>query len=376
MYYFYHDNGKSTMKKISELLQLSSFSLADIVALLRTESDDKLLLFRKGAEVKNLFLGNKIHFRGLIEFSNNCVKDCLYCGIRKSNKKVHRYNLTDEEILEAAKFAYVNRFGSVVLQSGEMASPSFTKRIERLLSEIKSLSNGELGITLSLGEQEPDVYRRWFEAGAHRYLLRIETTNEDLYHKIHPVNQVHDFKRRMDCLASLRDAGYQTGTGVMIGLPFQTIEDLAADLQFFRDFDVDMVGMGPYIEHSETPLYQYREQLLPLQERFDLSLKMIAVLRLLMKDINIAAATALQAIDPLGREKAVNVGANIIMPNITPGLYRNDYVLYDNKPCIDEEPAPCLGCFDARIVLADGEIGYGEWGDSKHFMNKKRISKE
>ena len=152
----------------------------------------------------------------------------------------------------------------------------------------------------------------------------------------------------MDCLYSLREIGYQTGTGVMIGLPFQTIEHLAADIQFFLDFDVDMVGMGPYIEHSETPLYKFREKLLPIQERFDLSLKMISVLRILMKDINIAAATALQTIDPLGREKAVKVGANIIMPNITPGLYRNDYTLYDNKPCIDEEPAQCVGCLGCK----------------------------
>ena len=362
------------MKDFNELLEQSSFSLTELTSMLQTQGEDKLLLFKKGAEVKNQNLGNKVHFRGLIEFSNNCRKDCYYCGIRKSNEKVHRYHLTDDEILNAARFAYENRFGSVVLQSGEMASPSFTNRIDRLLREIKSLSKGELGITLSLGEQSPDVYRRWFESGAHRYLLRIETTNEELYQKIHPNDRLHDFKRRMDCLTSLHGIGYQTGTGVMIGLPFQTTEDLAKDLLFFRDFDVDMVGMGPYIEHSETPLYQYRDQLLPIQARFELSLKMIAVLRILMKDINIAAATALQAIDPLGREKAVNVGANIIMPNITPGLYRNDYMLYNNKPCVDEEPVQCLGCLDARVILTENEIGYGEWGDSKHFI-KKRIGK-
>jgi len=359
------------MKKISELLMQSSFSTTELSALLRTEGEERILLFKKGAESKNLYLGNKVHFRGLIEFSNKCIKDCYYCGIRKSNRKVHRYDLTDAEILDAARFAYENRFGSVVLQSGEMSSASFTKRIEHLVREIKSLSKGELGITLSVGEQDAEVYRRWFEAGAHRYLLRIETTKEELYHKIHPSNLLHDFNRRMDCLASLRDIGYQTGTGVMIGLPFQTIEDLANDLIFFRDFDVDMVGMGPYIEHSETPMYEYRNQLLPIQERFDLALKMIAVLRILMKDINIAAATALQAIDPLGREKAVKVGANIIMPNITPGLYRNDYTLYDNKPCVDEEPAQCRGCLDARVALTDSEIGFGEWGDSKHYFDKK-----
>jgi biotin synthase len=358
------------MKEISELLQQSSFSVSDLAILLQSEGDDRLLLLKKGAEIKELYLGNKVYFRGLIEFSNHCIKDCYYCGIRKSNKNIHRYNLTDREILDAARFAFDNRFGSVVLQSGEMASPSFSNRIERLLQEIKLLSNGQLGITLSLGEQEPDVFRRWFEAGAHRYLLRIESTNEELYNKIHPDDQSHSFKRRMKCLTSLRETGYQTGTGVMIGLPFQTFEDLARDLIFFRDSDVDMVGMGPYIEHSETPLYQFCNQLLPLQERFDLSLKMIAALRLLMKDINIAAVTALQAIDPIGREKAIIAGANIIMPNITPGMYRNDYALYNNKPCVDEDPYQCKGCLDARIALAEGEIGYGEWGDSKHFIQR------
>jgi biotin synthase len=358
------------MKKISEILIKSSFSADDLAILLQSKGDDRLLLLKKSAEIKYQYLGGKIYFRGLIEFSNHCIKDCYYCGIRKSNKNIHRYNLTDKEILDAARFAYINRFGSVVLQSGEMASPSFSKRIERLVHEIKLLSNEQLGVTLSLGEQGPDVYRRWFEAGAHRYLLRIETSSEKLYHKIHPIDQSHSFIRRMNCLTSLKEIGYQTGTGVMIGLPFQTIEDLAQDLIFFHDFDTDMVGMGPYIEHSETPFYQFRHLLLPLQERFDLSLNMIAALRILMKDINIAAATALQAIDPIGREKAVMAGANIIMPNITPGMYRNDYTLYNNKPCVDEDPYQCKGCLDARIALTDAEIGYGEWGDSRHFIQR------
>ncbi len=358
------------MTRISGLIEQSAFNAADLSLLLQAQGEDKSLLLRKGAEVRNHYLGNKVHFRGLIEFSNQCHKDCYYCGIRKSNKKVHRYNLTDNEIFDAARFAYENRFGSVVLQSGEESSTAFTKRIERLLRGIKSLSNGKLGITLSAGEQEPDVYKRWFEAGAHRYLLRIETTNEKLFDRIHPNDNRHNFKQRMDCLYSLRKIGYQTGTGVMIGLPSQTIEDLVNDLLFLVDFDAVMVGMGPYIEHSETPMYQLRDQLLPIEERFDLSLKMIAVLRILMKDINIAAATALQAIDPLGRERAIQAGANIIMPNITPGLYRNDYALYNNKPCVDEEPSQCVGCLDARLALTDSEIGYSEWGDSRHFLNR------
>lgn len=357
---------------ISTILEKSSFTRTDLEQLLKCEGDEKRQLFTKGGAVKEMFVGNKVYFRGLVEFSNVCDKDCYYCGIRRSNLSVRRYNLTDDEILDAARFADESKYGSVVLQSGENSSLAFADRITHLITGIKKLSDGRLGITLSVGEQSESVYRRWFEAGAHRYLLRIETINQSLYNKIHPNDLLHDFNRRLDCLHSLKAIGYQTGTGVMIGLPFQTIGDLANDLLFFQQFGIDMVGMGPYIEHSETPLYAFRNELLPIQERFDLSLKMIAVLRILMKDINIAAATALQAIDPLGREKGVKVGANIIMPNITPGLYRNDYSLYENKPCVDEEPAQCKGCLDARIALADGEIGYGEWGDSIHFMNSKK----
>ncbi|GET19793.1 [FeFe] hydrogenase H-cluster radical SAM maturase HydE [Prolixibacter denitrificans] len=362
------------MNDINNILAQSEFSREDIVRLLSLEGEEKALLFRRAAEVKAENTGSEVYFRGLVEFSNVCGKNCYYCGIRKDNDEVKRYNLSDEEILAAARFAWENQYGSLVLQSGELASPAFADRVENLLREIKKLSNGELGITISLGEQSPEVYRRWFEAGAHRYLLRIESSTPELYRKIHPNDELHDFDTRIACLRSLQEAGYQTGTGVMIGLPFQTLENLADDLLFFKNFDIDMVGMGPYLEHAETPLYSYRETLMPLQQRFNLSLKMIAVLRLLMPDINIAAATALQAIDPLGREKAVKVGANVIMPNITPGLYRNDYALYQNKPCVDEEPEQCKGCLDARIALAEGEIGYGKWGDSKHFHKRVKAS--
>ena len=282
--------------------------------------------------------------------------------------------MTDEQILDAARFAYENGYGSFVMQAGELESPAFTLRVENLLKEIKKLSKGKLGITLSLGEQSREVYERWFEAGAHRYLLRIESSNPELYHRYHPTDTLHDYARRLTCLKTLQRIGYQTGTGVMIGLPFQDTGDLADDLLFMKEFNIDMVGMGPYIEHKDTPLYAYRNQLLPIGERFDMALKMIATLRILMKDINIAAATALQAIDPLGREKAVKVGANIIMPNITPGKYRNDYSLYENKPCVDEEPEECKNCLDVRIQLADGVIGYDEWGDSKHY--NKRLAGE
>ena len=355
---------------VREILAKDRLEREDLIALLNAQGEEKQELFRKSSEVKLAELGNKVHFRGLVEFSNLCGKDCYYCGIRLSNKEAHRYNLSDEQILSAARFAHENHYGSLVMQAGELESPAFTSRVEKLLKEIKKLSAGTLGITLSLGEQSREVYERWFEAGAHRYLLRIETSSPELYHRYHPQDSHHDFERRKDCLRTLQSIGYQTGTGVMIGLPFQATGHLADDLLFMRDLDVDMVGMGPYIEHQHTPLFRYRDQLLPIEERFDLALKMIAVLRILMPDINIAAATALQAIDPLGREKAVKVGANIIMPNITPGKFRNDYALYENKPCVDEEPEECMNCLDVRIQLADGEIGYGEWGDSKHYQRR------
>jgi biotin synthase len=358
---------------VKDIINKDSFSKEDLITLLSCEGDDKTLLYKKSAETKEKYVGNKLWFRGLIEFSNVCGKDCLYCGIRKGNKNLKRYNLSDEEILEAARFAYENRYGSIALQSGELESSSVTSRIENLLHKIKELSDGELGITLSVGEQKHEVYKKWFDAGAHRYLLRVEATNRELYRKIHPDNKKHDFQRRLDCLKSLQDIGYQTGTGVMIGLPFQTPEDLAGDLLYMHDFDIDMCGMGPYIEHADTPLINYADTLLPINTRFDLTLKMIAILRIMMKDINIVAATALQAIDPVGREKAVKIGANIIMPNITPGRYRDSYRLYDNKPCTDDSAEDCQSCLEARVSLADSEVIYGEWGDPIHY--EKRLKK-
>ena len=355
---------------VKEILEKEIFTRINIISLLESEGEDRTLLFKMSAETKEKYIGNKVWFRGLIEFSNICSKDCLYCGIRKGNSNLARYNLSDEEILFAAKFAWENHYGSIALQSGEIESQFVTNRIENLLHKIKDLSKGELGVTLSVGEQEPEVYKKWYDAGAHRYLLRVESTNQSLYNKIHPNNSKHDYNHRLDCLKSLQDIGYQTGTGVMIGLPFQTLDDLAGDLIFMKDFNIDMCGMGPYIEHADTPLIEYSESLMPLSERFDLSLKMIAIIRLMMKDINIVAATALQAIDPVGREKAVKIGANIIMPNITPGKYRDSYKLYDNKPCTDDSAEDCQSCLEARISLADSEIIYSEWGDSKHYMER------
>jgi biotin synthase len=360
---------------IVALLEKEIFTIEDLVLLLKAEGPDMERLFKKSMTVKEEQVQNKVYFRGLIEFSNICRKDCLYCGIRKSNVKVRRYDISDEAILQSAEFAYENHFGSVVLQSGEQKSPAFTKRITKLLDEINRLSDSKLRVTLSCGEQSKETYREWYEHGAARYLLRIETSDRGLYSKLHPQDKFHDFDERLQCLYDLRDLGYQTGSGVMIGLPFQTYESMAGDLLWMQAMDLDMVGMGPYLEHEDTPLYAYRHLLMPQQKRFELALKMIACLRILMKDINIAAATALQSVDKLGREKAVKIGANVIMPNITPGEFRDDYHLYNNKPCTDENPEDCKTCLEMRIGLADNKIAYDEWGDSIHFR-KRGLSSE
>jgi biotin synthase len=356
---------------LANILEQKEFSRNDLITLVQLEGEEQQLLFKKAREISKQTIGDKVFFRGLIEFSNICTKDCLYCGIRKTNHEAERYDIDDEAILNAARFAWENRYGSVVLQSGERSDSKFVERIGKLLTQIKELSHGELGITLSLGEQTEETYQYWRECGAHRFLLRIETSNEELYYKVHPKNDNHNYQKRRECLALLKKTGYQVGTGVMIGLPFQTWEDLADDLLLMKSLDIDMVGMGPYIEHHDTPLYEFRDQLWPLKRRFDVAMNMIATLRLLMPDINIAAATALQAIDPMGREKALQNGANIIMPNITPTTHRKDYLLYDNKPCTDEGADDCTNCINIRIEMAGRKVAYGEWGDSQHFANRQ-----
>lgn len=365
---------KRMKNNVKDILEGRKFDAEKIITLLKAEGKERDELFRESARIKHNYTGNKVYFRGLIEFSNICEKNCYYCGIRRDNKKFRRYNLTDKEINDAAIYAHKNNFGSIVLQSGELSNPDFTARVTGLLQSIKKLSDGKLGITLSLGEQSKEVYREWYEAGAHRYLLRIEASNPALYAKLHPDDELHSYHKRLECLKTLKKLNYQTGTGVMIGLPFQTYEDLASDLLFMRNFDIDMVGMGPYIEHSNTPLIKYKNDILPIADRFDLSLKMIAVLRVIMKDINIAASTALQAIDPLGREKAVQAGANVIMPNITPGIYRDDYYLYDNKPRTGDSLDDCIESLKKSLKEVNAVPGYGEWGDSAHYFKRRKNS--
>lgn len=355
---------------IIEVLEKEFLDKHDIIRLLNCDFEERNVLYKYASKIKNDYVGSKTYFRGLIEYSNICAKNCLYCGIRRGNRNLKRYDLNDDDIIESVKFAIQNNYGSVVLQGGEIESTKHTERICNLIKQMMLVSDNKIGITLSLGEQSRETYKLWRDAGAKRYLLRIESSNKLLYSKLHPNDKLHDFDRRVECLQTLKELSYQVGTGVMIGLPGQTIENLAEDLLFMRDFDIDMCGMGPYLVHKDTPLYESRDELMPEVERFNLTLKMIALLRIMMKDINIAASTAMQSIDKFGREKALKAGANIIMPNITPGQYRNYYKLYENKPCTDEEAEDCLNCMEVRISIAGDQIGLSEQGDSLHYKNR------
>ena len=344
-----------------------NFTKENIIELLEEKDQNRVQqLYDDAFRTKIDNVGNKVYLRGLVEITNICRKNCLYCGIRRDNPS------NDRDVIPAARFAYEQGYGSMVIQGGERHDKKFRDKITSILKEVRKISSeSPLGITLSLGEQPFDVYQEWFEAGAHRYLLRIESSTQELFEKIHPVDESHSFQTRLTALEDLRRAGYQVGTGVMIGLPFQTLGHLADDLLFFKNFDIDMCGMGPYLEHSQTPLYQYKDLLIPKEERLELSLKMVAILRLMMPKINIAATTAMQSIDPAGREKAILAGANVIMPNLTLTEVRGDYSIYENKPGVGEDASITSSSLERMLQNAGIPIGYNEWGDSLHFKDRK-----
>lgn len=350
-----------------------NFTKENIIELLEEKDQNRVQqLYDDAFRTKIDNLGNKVYLRGLVEITNICRKNCLYCGIRRDNPSNDRYEIDIEDVIPAARFAYEQGYGSMVIQGGERHDKKFRDKITSILKEVRKISSeSPLGITLSLGEQPFDVYQEWFEAGAHRYLLRIESSTQELFEKIHPVDESHSFQTRLTALKDLRRAGYQVGTGVMIGLPFQTLGHLADDLLFFKSFDIDMCGMGPYLEHSQTPLYQYKDLLIPKEERLELSLKMVAILRLMMPKINIAATTAMQSIDPAGREKAILAGANVIMPNLTLTEVRGDYSIYENKPGVGEDASITSSSLERMLQNAGIPIGYNEWGDSLHFKDRK-----
>lgn len=360
---------------IDYILSKEELSHQDIINLLAVQKpEDQQKIFARAKEVQEQHVGKNVNLRGLVEFSNKCRKNCLYCGVRASNTHIDRYQIPEEEVLKCVKHALENNYGSVVLQSGEKTNPKFVDAIDSILKKIKEVSNSTLGVTLSCGEQSEETYQRWYDSGAHRYLLRIESSNLNIYNSIHPQDSLHHFGNRLVALQKLRKIGYQVGSGVMIGLPNQTVEDLANDLLSLKELDVDMVGMGPFIEHSDTPLFAYKDGIPSKDERLRLSLLMIATLRILMKDINIAAATALDTLDSDGRIKAIQAGANVLMPNLTPIKYRENYFLYEDKPYLVEADE-LIEKLKSKGLIHDDESSIQQWGDSKHYLSR-RISEK
>ena len=280
-------------------------------------------IFAAAREVKAKCGKTEVLPRGLIECSNVCAKNCLYCGIRKGNDKTVRYRMPEEDVLGCINEVRRRGYPAVAFQAGEIEGEANTAYYERHIAMCRGLE-----VTLSLGEQTEEVYRRWKDAGAMRYLIRIETSNRELYAKIHPAEC--SFERRLGCIRMLKRLGYVTGSGVMIGLPGQTIDDLAHDIVFYGDENLDMVGMGPYVAHPDSLMPDSRYQL--PTTNYQLSLRMIALTRLYLWNVNIVAATALEALDPEnGRRRGIEAGANVIMTNLTPAKFRVGYDLYPGK---------------------------------------------
>ena len=312
-------------------------------------TDDKEL-FTKADAIRKQYVGDEVHLRGLIEFSNICKRTCFYCGLRNENHNLTRYRLSEDEIIEFAKHGAELGLRTVVLQSGEDSYFS----IDKLCKIVKAIKKFDVAITLSVGEKTYKEYKALKDAGADRYLLRIETTDENLYKKLHPNMS---FKNRIECLYNIKELGYETGTGCLVGLPNQTIESLANDILFFKELDADMVGIGPFIPHPDTPLGECN---LDLNKNFDLSLKVMALTRILLKDINIPATTAMETINPNGRIIALKSGANVVMPNITQGEYRKQYIIYPNKICTEESPNKCSICIRSKIEAIGRSISTGK----------------
>lgn len=324
---------------------------AEIIRLLKNEENQESLL-KQADKVRQENVGDEVHLRGLIEFSNICRNNCLYCGIRCGNKKVIRYRMEELELVETARKAAALGFKTIVMQSGE--DMYYDK--DRMCRIIEAIKKFDVAVTLSIGERSYEEYKAFKEAGADRYLIRIETTDKDLYHKLDPKMS---WQQRYECLLSLKELGYEVGSGIMVGLPEQSIESIAEDLLFLKELDVDMAGIGPFIPHPETPLAEEKGGTL------NLALRTMATMRLMLPDINIPATTAMESLHPEGRIMALKAGANVVMPNVTEGEYRKLYELYPGKICVNDTPAHCRSCIGMKIQMLGRKIGTGYGGHKK-----------
>ena len=333
---------KSTINKVK---QSNNISLEQLKLLLETNDDEGVRFMREEAvKICQKIYGNQVFIRGLIEFTNFCKNDCYYCGIRRSNSHADRYRLTMEQMLDCCANGYELGFRTFVLQGGE--DGYFTDdKICDLVRAIKE-KYPDCAVTLSIGEKSKESYKRYFDAGADRYLLRHETADEAHYKKLHPEEM--SLTHRKQCLWDLKEIGYQVGCGFMVGSPGQTVETLYEDLQFIRELQPHMVGIGPFISQKDTP---FADKASGTMEQ---TLKLLAIIRLIHPHVLLPATTALGTIHPKGRELGILSGANVVMPNLSPVNVREKYKLYDNKICMGDEAAECRFCMENRMK----SIGY------------------
>lgn len=335
------------MEKIAQkFLENQNLKKEEFVELIRCADDPETreALAERAVEIRKKYYGDKVYTRGLIEFTNYCKNNCYYCGIRRDNRNAKRYRLTEEEILACCKNGYELGFRTFVLQGGE--DPYYTdERMEQIIRSMKE-KYPECAVTLSIGERSMESYRRFREAGADRYLLRHETADEVHYRTLHPEEM--SLQNRLECLRNLKALGYQVGAGFMVGSPNQTVECLAEDLLFLKDLEPQMVGIGPFIPHHDTVFAKEPSG------SVDLTIYLLSVIRILLPKVLLPATTALGTMDPRGREKGLAVGANVVMPNLSPVKNRKQYELYDNKICTGEEAAECRGCLSRRVE----SVGY------------------
>lgn len=326
---------------------MDDFSKNEVIEILKDNSQNDWL-FSLADKIRKENVGDEVHLRGLIEFSNICKRTCKYCGLRCENKDIDRYRIEPDDIIFYAQKAVDMGYKTIVLQSGE--DEYYSRKL--LCKIIKGIKTLDVALTLSIGERCFDDYKAFKDCGADRYLIRIETTDKELYKKMHPHMS---FENRVRCLKDLGKLGYEVGTGCLVGLPGQTIESLANDILFFKEINADMVGIGPFIAHPHTPLKDC------LNGDFTLALKVMALTRILLKNINIPATTAMETLNPNGRIIALQSGANVVMPNVTTTEYRAKYEIYPNKICINENPSQCYNCVSGKIRSIGRSVstGYG-----------------
>ena len=343
------------IRKAQETHDLSRDELTALLS--ANDAETKAALFHAADTVRKAFVGDEVHLRGLVEFSNFCRNNCLYCGIRRDNKNQSRYRLSVEQIVDLAAQAKQLGYKTIVMQSGE----DVWYTVDKMKVIIRAIKDMDMALTLSMGEKSYDEYKAYRDAGADRYLLRIETTDKELYHRLDPQMS---WDNRLRCLLDLQKLGYEVGSGSMVGLPDQSVESIADDILFFKRLPVDMAGIGPFIPHPDTPLKDAKGR------AFDLSLKTMALTRLLLPDINIPATTAMETLNPRGRLIALQSGANVVMPNVTTNEVRQFYELYPGKVCVNDTPAHCRSCIELKILTIGRTVGTGKGFHGEFLKNK------